>query len=115
MCDSRSASASSARPRWGRLYAILSLAAPALALVEPRVQASPIRIGLEAAVVAGVWGAVAAWLRANRVALDLEAWCDCGPRALTVRVITSRHARMPRPVDADAIDVCVEDGATLPM
>ena len=115
MCDRRRAPAPNPRPRWGGLYAILTLAAAALALVELRVEMSSLRIALGAAVVAGVWGALAEWLRANRVALHLEAWCDCGSQALTARVVTSRPARWPRPVDANAIDALVEDGATLPM
>jgi len=84
-----------------------------LAVVEFRVAASPFRIALEAGVVAGVWGAVAMWGRANRVARDLDEWCECGRRGLTVRVIVSRPLRLERATDTEAIDTFADDGATL--
>ena len=115
MCDRRRARTSSPRSRWGRLYATALLGVAALTLVELRVGASPLRIGLEGGVIAGVWSAVAAWGRANRVALDLEQWCDCGRRGLAVRVIASRPAQPSRATDTEMTDVLVEDGATLLM
>ena len=42
-----------------------------------------------------VFLAMAAWLRANRAAFDLQDWCDCAGPQMTVRVIESRR---PRPV-----------------
>ena len=114
MCDRRRAR-TSARPRWGRLYTTALLGVAALALVELRVGAGPLRIGLEAGVVAAVWGMVAAWGRANRVALDLDEWCDCGRRGLVVRVIASRRAQPSCATGTETTDVLVDDGATLLM
>lgn len=62
-----------------------------------------------------VWGAVAAWGRANRVALDLDEWCDCGRRGLAVRVIASRRGQPSRATNIETTDVLAEDGATLLM
>ena len=62
---------------------------------------------------AGVWGAVAMWGRANRVARDLDEWCECGRRGLSVRVIVSRPPRPSHATDAETIDTFADDGATL--
>ena len=83
------------------------------AVVELRVAASPFKIGLEAGIVAGVWCVAAMWGRANRVARDLDEWCECGRRGLTVRVIVSRPLRLERATDTEAIDTFADDGATL--
>ena len=100
-------------PRWGRLYTSVLLGLVTLTVVEFRVAASPFRAGLEAGVVAGVWGAVAMWGRANRVARDLDEWCECGRRGLSVRVIVSRPPRPSHATDAETIDTFADDGATL--
>ena len=42
---------------------------------------------------------MALWLRANRVAVDLQEWCDCAGTTVAVRVIESR-----RPAVADGMD-----------
>ena len=83
------------------------------AVVELRVAASPFKIGLEAGIVAGVWCVAAMWGRANRVARDLDEWCECGRRGLTVRVIVSRPLRLERATDTETIDTFADDGATL--
>ena len=113
MCEGRRSPISIPLPQWGRLYTSVLLGLVTLAVIEFRVAASPFRIALEAGVVAGVWGAVAMWGRANRVARDLDEWCECGRRGLTVRVIVSRPLRLERATDTEAIDTFADDGATL--
>jgi len=97
VCDGKRSPTSTPLPRWGRLYTSVLLGLVTFAVVELRVAASPFKIGLEAGIVAGVWGVAAMWGRANRVARDLDEWCECGRRGLTVRVI----------------DTFADDGATL--
>ena len=78
------------KPRWARLYAVLPLALAALTAVELSAPQSALRTLLRYGIAVVAWGAIAAWVRANRVALHQVEWCDCAPRTVTVRVIVSR-------------------------
>jgi hypothetical protein len=80
------------RLRWGRLYSVTLTPLAALVLVEAAAPPAPlrtvVRYGLGLAILAGM----CLWIRANRVAFDLEQWCECAPRTITMRVIESRPA-----------------------
>jgi hypothetical protein len=61
------------------------------------------RIALRCLLALGLSVAMAAWIRANRPACDLQEWCDCAGAQMTVRVIESRRpqvvgARIEAPV-----------------
>lgn len=96
MCSSRERAPARPRPRWSRLYTIVSLPTMALALIELTVAPSPLRTASEAAIVLAIFGAMAMWVRANRVALGQLERCPCGSERLTVRVIRSRPVRPSR-------------------
>lgn len=86
-----------AHPHWGRLYLIVPLAVSAVALIEATVDAPMIRSMLPWGFVLAVFGAMAWWVRANRVALDQAETCVRAERAIGVRVIRSRPLTMSRP------------------
>ena len=79
-------------PRWGSLYAIWLGAAIVIAIVELAVSAPALRALLRGGVVATAFAAMVAWVRTNRVALDLSEACSCASGAATVRIVRS----MPR-------------------
>ena len=93
----RDAAAERVHPHWGRLYAIVPLAASAVALIETTVEAPMIRSMLPWGFVLAVFGAMAWWVRANRVALEQAESCGCAERAIGVRVIRSRPLTMSSP------------------
>ena len=92
MCDDSRARRRFPRPRWSRLYAIAGLGLALLALVEVLAAGDGRRTALRAVVALAALGAMAAWARANRVALDLVEWCDCAGARTTVRVIPAHIA-----------------------
>jgi hypothetical protein len=47
------------------------------------------------ALIGVAFGAMAWWVRANRVALDQAEWCACASHAVGVRVIRSNEAGSP--------------------
>lgn len=102
MCDSRRTPATTPRPRWGRLYAVLPLALAGFSLAELSVPARVMRVALEFGIAGAAWMAIAWWVRANRVALDQLEWCACAPETVRVRVIASRPQRpsLPAPIAA---------------
>jgi hypothetical protein len=59
------------RPRWGWLYAVVALLGGLLTLVEVAMPDGVARGTLEFAVTLAMLGAMALWVRANRVALAL--------------------------------------------
>ena len=95
MCETRAIG----RPGWGWLYGTTLPPLAALTLVEavmpPNVLRTVLRYALAMATVAGM----ALWIRAHRVAIDLQNWCDCAASTITVRVIESR-----RPASVDRSD-----------
>ena len=108
MCDIRRTRATSPRPQWGRLYAILPLTVGAFVLVQFSAAMPTVRVLLRYGIAGAAWGAIGWWVRANRVALDQLEWCDCASRAVTRRVIESRAAYSSR-AGAEGIDVRVGD------
>ena len=98
MCDTTSRAARGSvggRPRWGLLYAATLPQLAALGVVEVAQSPHAVRVALRYLLALSVFLAMAAWLRANRAAFDLQDWCDCAGPQMTVRVIESRR---PRPV-----------------
>jgi hypothetical protein len=129
MCEVKQGPLTGARPRWGRLYAILPLALVAFLLVDGHVSSSAERGALAYAIAAGVWGAMVWWVRSNRAALDRVEWCACASETVRVRVVRSAAAdvplrvgevipaaRAPRPIDREPVHAGVgERGADLAL
>lgn len=88
MCDGARA-AGVRSPHWGRLYAVAALAGLGLVLAHVVPLASGLAFVLRVGLLVAGFGAMASWLRANRVALDQAEWCACASRTVTVRVIRS--------------------------
>src|SRR5438876_12100488 len=84
-------------PAWGRLYGIGSMVLVTMvtgeAVMAPGTELWMLRAGL---FIAGFTG-IAMWRRRNRAALDLENWCDCAGKTVTVRIVPSRRPE-PRPL-----------------
>jgi hypothetical protein len=93
MCDMREVAV--ARPRWGALYGATLSQLTALAAIEVAAPAGALRAILRLALALGAFAGMAAWVRASRAAFDLQSWCECAGRTMTVRVIESRR---PAPV-----------------
>ena len=91
------ASVTTGRPRWGVLYGAVIPQLAVLALTELGGPPSVLRLAARYAVAIGTFVAMAAWVHASRAAFDLENWCECAGRSMTVRVVESR-ASLPAPV-----------------
>jgi hypothetical protein len=96
MCEELPAASTTIRPRWSLLYSAGLSAVAALAALELVTPPGGLRTGVRCAVALAAFFAMAAWVNANRAALDLQGWCDCAPGTITVRVIESstRTARV---------------------
>ena len=79
----------SGRPRWGVLYAVVAPQLAVLALVELGGPPSALRLALRYTLALGAFVAMAAWVHTSRAALDLQDWCECAGRTMTIRVISS--------------------------
>jgi len=77
------------RPRWGTLYATVLPQVAALGLVEAVQSPAAVRLTLRCALAVALFATMSVWLRANRSAFDLQNWCDCAGRQVTVRVLES--------------------------
>ena len=86
-----------ARPRWGLLYGVVFGGLAALTLVDVDAAASG-RTVLDCVMAGAVFLGIACWIRANRVALDQQDWCECAADTLTMRVITSRRPDLGRSI-----------------
>ena len=102
MCETSRAAV--AGPRWGALYAATFPPLTALAIVEVAGPVGVIRTALRLALALGAFAGMAVWVRANRAAFDLQHWCDCAGRTMTVRVIGS-SSEPHRDVDAELPEV----------
>ena len=91
MCDTSAGERGSAivRPRWGMLYATVFPQLAALGVVEVVQSPGAIRLALRCVFALGVFATMSVWLRANRPAFDLQNWCDCAGRQMSIRVINS--------------------------
>ncbi len=93
MCET--AVSSIPRPRWGLLYGATFPQLAALAVVEAASPPNAVRTALRCVLALGAFAGMAAWVRSNRAAFDLQDWCDCAGQKVTVRVIESRRAAPP--------------------
>jgi hypothetical protein len=97
------------RPRWGLLYSVTLPQLAALAVVEAAGPPTPVRIAARWMLAIGTFVAMAVWLRASRAAFDLQEWCDCAGRSVTVRVIDARSPRSaPEPIEQEVAHEGVE-------
>jgi hypothetical protein len=90
MCDTRTTSTRprpTAAPRRLGLYLAVALTAIAILVVDVAAAIGAGKRLLECGLTVGGFGTIALWVRHNRVALDLEPWCDCANASVTVREI----------------------------
>ena len=95
MCQVTAGRAAS-RPRWGWLYAACLVPLTALAAVETVAPPTGLRTVLRSFLAVATLAALVLWIRLNRMAFDLQNWCDCAASTITIRVVESR-----RPPDRD--------------
>jgi hypothetical protein len=108
MCDTSRVAV--AGPRWGALYAATAPPLTALAIVEVAGPVGVARTALRLALALGAFVGMAVWVHANRPAFDLQNWCDCAGRTMTVRVIESRRPLPSTPPSAvPVLDSHVEE------
>ncbi|PYM26198.1 MAG: hypothetical protein DMD78_04740 [Candidatus Rokuibacteriota bacterium] len=67
----------------------------ALAAVEMASPPNAVRTILRFALALGTLGGMALWVHSNRAAVDLQDWCDCAGRTMTIRVIESHRPAGP--------------------
>src|SRR5262245_53572466 len=101
MCDTvTSVREAASHPRWLGLYAVTLPQLAALAAVEVAGPPSTVRALARCVLVLGTFVGMGWWVWASRAALDLEQWCECASRTVTVRVIESRRPEPPVPIRA---------------
>jgi hypothetical protein len=99
MCDSGVGSkARGVRPGWGALYGLILATVTVLAGVEASGAPEGARMPLDCGIVLAGFAVTRLWVGRNRAALDLQEWCVCASKRVTVREIPSRRATRPRPV-----------------
>jgi len=99
MCDATPRSGRSRaipRPRWGLLYGLVTLMLAALAAVEIAISPGPAQTVLQFGLALSGFGAMALWVRLNRMALDQQDWCECAFEKISVRVISARRREPER-------------------
>jgi hypothetical protein len=72
------------RPAWGWLYASAALALAPFVLVVKIVPEGAVRTLMEVIAALILIGALASWVRVNRIALELQGRRDCGWRQATM-------------------------------
>ena len=82
------------RPAWGWLYASAALALAPFVLVAKVVPEGAVRTLMEVVAALILIGALASWVRVNRIALELQGRRDCGWRQATMTA-----AESARPAD----------------
>jgi hypothetical protein len=85
-------------PRWLGLYAVTLPQLAALAAVEVAGSPGAVRALVRCALALGTFVGMGWWVWASRAALDLEQWCECASRTVTVRVIQSRRPEPSVPI-----------------
>jgi|RhiMetdeSRZDD1v2_1073273.scaffolds.fasta_scaffold1031896_2 hypothetical protein len=96
MCDTvAEVRRATSRPRWLGLYAATLPQLVALAVVEIAGPPSAVRAVARCVFALGTFAAMGCWVHASRAALDLQQWCECARRSVTVRVIESRRPEHP--------------------
>jgi hypothetical protein len=96
-------------PRWAVVYAVAAVQLTVLAIVEIASPPNPIRIVARCVLVLGTFLGLAWWVHSNRAALDLQQWCECAPRTVTVRVVPSRRPTATEPDQASYLVTAESD------
>jgi len=91
------------RPRWGLLYGLVTLMLAALAGVETAISPGSAQTALQCGLALSGFGAMALWVRSNRMALDQQDWCECAAEKISVRVIAARRATSPRVAEEEEV------------
>ena len=92
------------RPRWGVLAAVETLTLSVLVAVEAVPWSGAVRTALRLLLTLVLFGAMALWVRSNRVALDYRDWPESAECTVTARVVasppdaSSAPSREPAPV-----------------
>jgi hypothetical protein len=73
------------------LYSVTLPQLAALAAVEVVGPPNVIRAVARCVLTLATFLGMAWWVRSSRPALDLQQWCECAPRTLTIRVVESRR------------------------
>lgn len=113
MCDVRTSGSSGSRPSWCGLYVITLLGIALFGMVDVEMAAGAARTILEALAAVAVFGAMAAWVRSNRVALGLDRERDSVAARHPVAVAAGRQARRARVEVPIAGHPATRDGAGL--
>jgi hypothetical protein len=101
MCDTvTGVRAATSHPRWLGLYAVTLPQLATLAAVEVAGPPSAVRALVRCVLALGIFVGMGWWVWTSRAALDLEQWCECASRTVTVRVIESRRPELPVPIMA---------------
>ena len=103
MCDTvTSVRDAASHPRWLGLYAVTLPQFAALAAVEVAGPSGVVRTVARGVLVLATFVGMGWWVRASQAALDLQQWCECASRTVTVRVIESRRPEPSVPIAARA-------------
>jgi len=103
MCDTVTGVRDAANhPRWLGLYGVTLSQLAALAAVEVAAPSGVVRTVVRGVLVLGTFVGMGWWGRASQAALDLQQWCECASRTVTVRVIESRRPEPSVPITARA-------------
>src|SRR5262245_147264 len=97
--DTQGLAPAAGRPRWASLYGATVPQLLALAVVEASAPAPPLRAILRWALALGTVVAMALGVPANRSAFDLQEWCSCAGRTMTVRVVSSGRVAPEEPAE----------------
>jgi hypothetical protein len=84
------------RPAWGWLYASGALALAPFVLVAKIVPEGVVRTLMEVVAALILIGALASWVRVNRIALELQGRRDCGWRQATMPAAAPARPADPR-------------------
>jgi|RhiMetdeSRZDD1v2_1073273.scaffolds.fasta_scaffold05664_9 hypothetical protein len=117
MCDPSAAVGRgvTSSPQWRSLYAITLTPLVALAILEVAGPTGAMRAVERCLATMGAFVGMACWVRGNRGALDLHAWCACASPTVTRRVVEScRPGPIVSPVAAEADDGLVGEGIVGP-
>jgi hypothetical protein len=95
MCDTITRMPDDRSPRWLVLYAATVPNLLALGIVEVTAPPNALRTVARCLLALATFVGMGWWVHASRAAMDLQPWCDCAPRTITVRVISSQRPDVP--------------------
>lgn len=111
MCDVRTSGRSGTRPPWCRLYVITLLGLALFGMVDVEMPEGSARTVLDVAAAVVVFGAMAVWVRSNRVALDLGREGDSATGRHPVPVIAGPQGPPARVGVPTAGHLATQNGA----